>query len=343
MEGDCEGVQIETKPNPDMKKITKKESDILTLLKVFSMIGVVLIHTPKPDYPTFVSTFFDNLTMSCVPIFFLLSGFFLMRKKIETKTIAILEIRKRINTLLIPFVFWNTLTLLTSITFFYFVPNLSNGGAGTISDFSFTTIMSAFWGIGRLPIHYQFWFIRNLMIIVLLAPFLKFLLNRAPWFGLAVAFFLNQWLLDGTIYFYIGGIMAVYGSSDLFVMKKSGIYIASSLAIMLLALWTEVPHLVILLTSFILIISLANLSELKVGPLSRGDTLPNYIFFVYATHEPLITFTDRLLYKAFGIPIFVQYFKFVALPIFAVLLTWALGFLMKKYVTKVYNLSTGAR
>jgi len=322
--------------------ISKRESEIITLLKVFAIIGVVLIHTPKPTSVDYIKSLMDNITISCVPIFFLLSGFFLFRKEIERPSNAIFEIKKRIKTLFTPFVFWNALILILALIVLHFAPSLSKGGPYTINDVSFNTINKALWGIDRYPIHYQFWFIRNLMIFVLISPIFKILLKKSPWFGIVLSFLLHQWI-SGAIFFYLGGIIITYSSSSILIVKKPLVTMGLSLAVFLTAIIIEIPQTVVLFASFSFFISLANFEKLSFALSGKNNSISNYVFFIYATHEPLMTFSNKIVNKIVKTTYPIEIVKFLVFPTIIILFSWFIGILLKKYFKMIYNFSTGTR
>jgi surface polysaccharide O-acyltransferase-like enzyme len=116
-----------------------------------------------------------------VPLFFLISGYlFFYGEWSWSRYIG--KIERRASTLLIPFLFWNLLTLAVYATV-QSIPQTAVYFAGTawppIRSFTLLDYINALFGITVAnPISYQFWFIRDLMALVVLAPAIHFLLAK---------------------------------------------------------------------------------------------------------------------------------------------------------------------
>ena len=65
-----------------------------------------------------------------------------------------------------------------------FIPNMMGGGRKMIYDYSFWEVLDSFWNFGGMyygmPILYSFWFIRNLIVLNLLAPIFYLFLKKQP-------------------------------------------------------------------------------------------------------------------------------------------------------------------
>lgn len=151
-------------------------------LRVFSVLGaflVVLIHVPHPTYRVgslsfwVVDVFCDTFTRLAVPFFFCCSGMLLSRDfspKMEWWRDSLI---KRVKSLLVPFVIANSLMALYLIC------------RALIAALMKGRELMAFWGeVARLaikasglniltfPLVGSTWFIRNLYILVVIAPIL---------------------------------------------------------------------------------------------------------------------------------------------------------------------------
>ncbi len=114
-----------------------------------------------------------------VPLFFMLSGYFFFLR-VDWSLITYKDlIFKRFRTLLIPFIFWNTLILILYwiIQKIPATQTLLSGKKNIISSYGFFDYLNAIFGIYGSPISYQFWFIRDLIILSVISP-LIYLLTR---------------------------------------------------------------------------------------------------------------------------------------------------------------------
>lgn len=99
------------------------------------------------------------------------------------------KLRNRINTLLIPYLIWNTIAIIVLIAYNYFLKYVFPYAAQDI-HFSFTNILNCYGYYNHLlvnetpiysvcPINSPLWFLRNLIIIVLCSPIVYKLLNKS--------------------------------------------------------------------------------------------------------------------------------------------------------------------
>jgi len=171
----------------------------------------------------FIRAFFVNQS---VPVYFFISGYvFFLGLKDWDKEKYINKLKNRINSLLIPYIVWNTLMLIILLLAIYSVPSIvtANGGNFTLEGF-----LSAYWKYdgtltgaipSRKPIDYPLWFVRDLMIIVLFAPILYNLLKKRG--KTLISLFIILWAIlkivhieiipsaDGLVFFSMGAYMSL--------------------------------------------------------------------------------------------------------------------------------------
>lgn len=140
-----------------------------------------------------------------VPTFYVISGylFFYNIDKL-TKNVFLKKIKSRFSSLLIPYVCWNT------IAYFPFNDIMFSVVKGTSfiwPDFSFSIFLNYVKNVsvdkfGHTiyyfhPINMPLWYVRNLMVLVLLTPLIDFCLNRNRWVYLLIVSSLVVVPLDG--------------------------------------------------------------------------------------------------------------------------------------------------
>lgn len=215
----------------------------------------------------FVDAFF--LGDSIVAVYFFISGYLFFASRIWSWTVYGRKLKNRVHTLLIPYLLWNLLAiiLVAGKSLPCFAPFLSYEGTGV--DWSLANVLSCFWEYdGRLsappagtvgyeafvkvqpyPINTALWFVRDLMIVVLLAPLWRALLMRFRNLFLAVLvvayavmsykvidWHVNQ-LLMATLFFSWGGSFSLRGENltDHFPRKYvlfAGLYLLCSLGLL---------------------------------------------------------------------------------------------------------------
>ena len=164
-----------------MVQLTKDESRAITLTKVICMFGVIFIHAAIKKYTDcspLVEFYYDLLTRVlvnfAVPGFFMCSGFlfFLNYKGFGSYGN---KIKSRIRGLFIPYLFWISLSIFVT----WFIQDVlglaSMFGAGNmklIHDFDTYDFLLSYWNLrdGTSPFLSTLWFLRDLMVCVLLAP-----------------------------------------------------------------------------------------------------------------------------------------------------------------------------
>ena len=309
--------------------IDTKTSSRIEILRFPFIIGVVFIH----NYGTTISlaqgslgvthtnvwvdfiTFFISrgVAQVAVPLFFAISGYlFFLGGWSWGKHVN--KLKRRLHTLLIPFLFWNLLTL-AIFAVVQSIPQTKTYFAGTVwapvRSFSFFDYMNALFGITvKYPIAFQFWFIRDLMVCVLLAPVIHFLLFRKT----ALPFILSLFCLwffavwpvlwpsvDAAFFFCLGAYLAWPGKSveylDRFGPQMSAIFL--SLLVFNAAFPDRLQYLqraaiVFGVTSLWWLTALA----IKMPALNALlKHLSGASFFVFAAHEPLLIVARKLSYK----------------------------------------------
>lgn len=149
-------------------KNKKNRIEYCDLLRLIAIISVVLIHVFADfrDYYLinnkfyyFILTFLDSLTRTGVPIFFMLTGIFMLNNNKEEKYSVFLK--KRIPKLLIPF-------FIISIIYYIYETFKVNNNLSIINFIDLFT---------KNSIKYHFWFMYSIILIYFLIPFLKKLIH----------------------------------------------------------------------------------------------------------------------------------------------------------------------
>lgn len=304
----------------------------LNLLRFPLIIGVVFIHAYGTTIDiaggsigthdnSFISDLVRNLISNgiariAVPMFFLMSGYFFFIKFTLTKKAYIEKLTSRIKTLLIPFLFWNSITLF-AIAIAQKIPATQGYFSGKnifIANFSWTDYLNAIFGIDRMPIAYQFWFIRDLMILVLITPIIHILNKTIPFIFLsllAICWFLKKFYpisvpsIDATLFFSLGSFLAIRKKSlfafDHYKKTIIAVYILIVIAdVLLMTITKDIDsylHKVAIISGVLAILSVTKF--IIYFPALSAILLPlgNASFFVYAAHEPLLTIIKKITYK----------------------------------------------
>ena len=131
----------------------------LDLLKIFSCIGVVVLHFTRPGFNLEqynISAYLYYLATYAIPLFFMLNGYFLLNKKKLPYSYVFNKIR---GILTIVFV-WNMLIWVIK------------------RDFNVNPLMKIIGSLIQKGYAYQFWFFGSLIIIYLTLPIVKKVLEK---------------------------------------------------------------------------------------------------------------------------------------------------------------------
>lgn len=273
-------------------------------------LGVTQISFVSDFVRTIIS---QGVARVAVPLFFLMSGYLFFVGLIWRVESFSKKLRSRVRTLLIPFLFWNfsILLLLALAQAFPATQIYFSGNKLPIADFGAFDYLSAIIGIDRYPIAYQFWFIRDLMILVLVTPII-FLLNKfvaIPFLLVIFGYwFIGAWPVlapssEATLFFSFGAYLASR-RLNLFFLDKYGAVI-TLLYIPLVVIdalptdkqsglyWHKVGIVAGVAAALYLTRYVARVEKLKLLVLWLGSAS----FFVFATHEPLLTVLRKVAYK----------------------------------------------
>ncbi|MDE7385871.1 MAG: acyltransferase [Muribaculaceae bacterium] len=177
---------------------------VISLLRFPMMVGIVIIHcnitlidpsqgghlTPIQPSEGIITFFSEVLCRIIVPMFFLISGYlFFYRKDGSRFGFYTNQWRKRINTLLVPYLLWNLITLLFVIFKCYGPLNFMFPRL-TADPITLKECFEAFWKFRPLdvenatfyeppsaPIDIPLWFVRDLLVMMLFTPVLYRLLK----------------------------------------------------------------------------------------------------------------------------------------------------------------------
>lgn len=303
-------------------------SQRLSLLRFPLVVGVVFIHAYDANVglagqivgvgqgdavSDFVRNFISQgLARISVPLFFLMSGYLFFLNLNDTAG-YLSKLKSRVQTLLIPFLFWNCATLLL-VAVAQDLPETKaffSGKHEPVLAYSFFQCVDAVLGMTQLPISYQFWFIRDLMVLIVMVPVLQYFYRFQPALLVALAFLgwvFNWWPVvfpsaEATLFFSIGGIAAIRGKS-LFAFDAVGSgFLAAYLPILVgSTILFGTPAGAVLHKAGIMVGVVAALSATKLllrwpGGSSALIALSGASFFVFAAHEPLLTISKKIAYK----------------------------------------------
>lgn len=206
---------------------TELISRTITFLKFPLAVLVVILHTnplTKPtaqigvydlaaNYPFFsaVTWFFSRvIAYAAVPSFFVISGFLLFYNVEHfDKRVYFSKMRRRVNTLIIPYIVWN-------IIYFIVLWNVPSKEIPLFDHYDFhneTNIFKFLFELFIRPLDGPLWFIRNLVVMTLMSP-LFFCIIRKSGLVLSIILllltqFVSSAIVESLLWFSVGITMSV--------------------------------------------------------------------------------------------------------------------------------------
>ena len=306
-------------------------TDSITILRFPLIVAIVFIHTfiagqPNIDgkinveygqYPMY--DFLDHIVRIClaeiaVPLFFVISGFLFFYQCNFNRETYRNKLRKRIHSLLIPYLLWNTMYLFFVMIVQQLQPSSTSLDRKLIMDYSFIDILDSYWhfdGVcrGYGPICGPLWFIRDLMIVNLFSPIVYFCIKNKRvvfLFLLGVLYILGINLLtpglSSTVFFFYSiGAWASVNQLDVDLSGRMGVLSMGVCVLLLIAdvsLWMIGAHYDYLHRFFIVTGIFAFLSFSMMIVLRRkiGITiryLAGCSFFIYLSHMYVTPFLNK--------------------------------------------------
>lgn len=304
----------------------------------------------------------NGFTRIAVPVFFIISGYLFFINFKNSPGDYFNKCQKRFRTLLIPYLFWSSFTIL-----FYFVLQL-------IPQFStfFTNELIKNYSANKLittllinPIPYQLWFLRNLIVFVIVSPIFFFFVRYVKVYSLIIVLIL--WFLDAlvwfitfeSIFFFLIGAYLGVQKNDLDTIK----YVKKNYSWILLIVWVILNILKVLLSVhnfYPVAVNVLHKVNILVGlctvwllydkffynvDLSKSKLLHicNYTFFFYLTHEPVLTIIKKVLF-VFGGNSAVSFITiYFAAPVITICFCILTGKVLRKITPGIYYIIAGGR
>jgi succinoglycan biosynthesis protein ExoH len=375
--GSRAALQATTVPAPHLSRT-------IDVARIGLIVGLVFLHYGRyPNFranpfegmsvgeyelATFVNSFLLFFFFSAVPLLSLISGWlffsFLDEPAADPAASLFSRIRRRFSSLYVPLVTWNFLYLAALLALYAAFPNYALFDALNV-DFDTADLaqyFNAVFAVDRAPLAFQFWFVRDLFVAVLLSPLMWVLIKRAPYGAAAVLF--AVWLVnydtriflrpDVAFFFFLGGLIrssrADVGITGPATIILSCIYVALVTAralapylidesTALLAPYTRLMRLVGALACWGLF--------LRIARTEFGNSLSRwgpFAFFLYAAHFPLMAEVKLRLWNILpAVNDFWMVVHFLASVAFTVALGLGAAALLAKYVPGLFGVLNGGR
>ena len=288
-----------------------------------------------------------------VPAFFFISGLlFYFSKKTYLQ-----KLKSRINTLLVPYLFFNSLLLGGYLCLMYLGKSVVIADKN-LADYSLLDYIRAFWDRGvwnhgnGSPLLCPFWYIRNLMVLVILSPIIYYIIKYTKLlfpvlFGLIwINAHDSAYTLQSMTMFSLGAYFPICDRNPIEVFDKYRILFVCAfifLAIMdFLHLYVSIPfalpfHRLSLVANTFLGISF--LGEYMYRHRLYSSFLSKSAFFVFCIHYPFTTYLRPVYEKINGlndiILVVIYLFSVVCITLLCVLIYKFLKSIMPRFVMTI--------
>ena len=300
----------------------------LKAISFFLIIMVIFLHAHNLNtgnladhkgYSWCIQTFISGgLALVSVPLFFLISGYLFFLNLKGTAAEFKLKIKKRFNTLLIPYIFWSLWGMLIFIILQSLPQSKPFFNNSPILHFSALQFLNT---LLLDPLPYQLWFIRDLMMLVVVSPALYFILKKLNYFAVIIC--IVPWIYDFTfhlfnsqslLFFMLGGYIALW-KKEIAEIRLSAKYLwmilfwVAMAAIKTILLLIDYPSFFIInqvhkLCIIAGVFSVWKLYDTLVAEKDITDwkiyPIFSYTFFMYAFQEPMLTILKKGLLFAIG-------------------------------------------
>ena len=353
----------------------KKLSLKISIISFFLLLHVVVGHSVNVVYDAagdntvwFIENFISSrLVKIIIPIFFFISSylFFLNFKVNEKLNLKIFKdkIVKRLSTLGIPYLFWCTFWFVF-MCFLQVIPQLSSFFPTLLFDLS---PWKQFWNLYLEPINYPFWFIRELLLYVIITPILYLMVKYLKLYILLLFFLISIFkmslftVFEIDIYryhmlvYYMLGIYCAINKVNLTINLKLPLlifllFLGFSLCALLIYfdlnyqinLWYV--NLISNITTIVGVISFWSLYDhLNNRFHFKNHEIFSYGFIIYATHGIPILLLKQAIISFLNPTKWQLLFYYILTFIIIILSCLFFGIIMKKFMPKLYSFTTGNR
>ncbi len=343
--------------------ISNKIKNMSFIMTIF----VVILHSNNLQDPsvlninTLVQNFIgQGIVRIAVPMFFVISGYLFYYKFKPSKEAYLSKYKKRFKSLFIPYFIWCTGWLVI-----LYVIELTAFGRAMFSDriVADYNAVELFQNTYIYPLPYQFWYIRALMINVIISPIIYFVIDKLK--DKALIVILVFWFFDVIYYpilmFSVGACIAIKGYNLNFEEYKNKRYlfgIGYLLAIVIKTIFMYIPNIpyyeyVLLLVENVIILCglpfawffydvIRDEFRSKID-LGKELKLAKYGIFIYFFHIPLQSIIKKIWFMIIPQGTISSLVIFFVAPMVTITICAIVAILMRKYMKKLYQTLTGGR
>lgn len=331
----------------------------ITILNSILILMVLYIHSYYTEsdqfqVASFIARFFSGYAFcgTANRLFFLLAGF-LFFNNLHTAKDCYYKIKKRVKSLLVPYLIWNCVFVLWYIVLGA-IPGIKTFVNSDVLS-NFDTVYSVISYLFIQPANFPLWFLRDLMILVLFSPLILFILKKTGIGGVLVYHVIGYFFPIFGFWFVLGAGLAYCTNLERIekvlsptVVIISSIYFLSGCVYVSLNPEYVMPDILGSLMGFSGLIMVWRGYDYVIGESSlltneKVRSLFGYSFFVYLFHEPAFNIIKKIPVKLFGVsePTLILFYIINPLVMFAIAIL--LAKLLQRIVPNLYSVLVGGR
>lgn len=337
---------------------------IHTRLEGVMINGTLLVNEGQfPVYGLVHHIITNELARIAVPLFFFISGFLFFYHSDFSLKIYGQKLKKRARTLLIPYIFWNVVVFLLTLFSQLLLPSMLSGQNKLVADYNWLDWISLFWSHddSGAPICYQFWFIRDLMVVIIFAPIVYYIVKYCKVLGvlaLGALWLFNLWfaipgLSIAAFFFFSFGAWFSINRRDFTIdfcpMRWPATLLYIALVVLDTWLWqcrvldNDYIHKIGIVVGLIAVVSWTAYGIAK-NRLPVSAFLAGSSFFVYAYHGMIIALVIKCWMKLLSpISEWMMLVSYFLIPILIVAIGVGIYALLRRYFPSLTALVTGGR
>ena len=326
-----EYIQQNITRNVDLDKI----KGIATVLVVFVHAHNIMSYGNITKGNWLIDTI-NTLANAGVPSFFFISAYLRSRRTLDWKS----DILKKCRTLLLPYMMWMAFYVSFEFIGFHLFPStFSNVAEWTLLEWVKNVIGIPF---VTPPIYNPFWFVRDLFLMNLLLPGIRYVLKNIP-SGSAYILIGTLWYLPLPGYFRQAVCFYLLGLLIGGEVKRKEEQHANGLGIILVILCMALPNSYILTRTKTIMAVIAVFILGSQISYKKVSVIFEYSFWIYSTHGKCLSIlqvlaTDIIIQT--GITVTLEYFL---LPFIVIVTCIITGGIFKRLLPKLYAVLVGGR
>ena len=299
------------------------------------------------------------LSRIAVPLFFMISAYLLFLRYELSFGFYFSLLKKKIKSLLIPFLIWNVVVFF----FFFFlqkIPFAAKYSSGNLKGFSELTFLETIELVFLRPIANQFWFIRDLMILIIVSPLIKVFLDKGKVFTVFIVFVVMLYFsesntiqyfnFESLCFFVIGAYLSKYKSTNFSVDKT----LLISLSVIFLTVSIFEAYVYFNTLKYVYWLHYLNICFgvwvfwnyfllLNERLSNKMFSLEKYTFITYAMHIPLNLIVYRIIISLFPLNFLSLFGAYMATFTLSILVSILFGRFLNKFSPSFYAIITGNR